>query len=78
MAFHLFVAGQRNEHFLSRGGISTFPPLQGEVLVRSLPFKGRDRVGMGAQSIVVRFPIPLPASPLKGEVKNLCVAREGM
>jgi hypothetical protein len=78
MAFHLFVAGQRNEHFLSRGGISTFPPLQGEVLVRSLPFKGRDRVGMGSLVIDVRFPIPLPASPLKGDVNNLYVAREVM
>jgi hypothetical protein len=31
----------------------------------SLPFKGRVRVGMGL--IVAVFPIPLLASPLKGE-----------
>jgi hypothetical protein len=37
---------------------------------RSLPFKGRDGVGMGSsgsEEIRPFAPIPLPTSPLKGE-----------
>ena len=42
---------------------------QGDGMRNSLPFKGREGVGMGYLDLCVcpHHPIPHPASPLKGE-----------